>query len=80
MKTAQFFLSQSREQLKKPLNFDNYKEKFTLLLQLEEIQMKKDIRHYDMKEVEFDQDGEDRRFLVLEVGTCFTCNTFFILS
>ncbi|XP_078384845.1 putative helicase MOV-10 [Oculina patagonica] len=56
-----------RERLKKPLNFDNYKEKFRLLLQLEEIQMLKDIRHYDIKEVEFDQDRSDRRFLVLEV-------------
>ena len=31
--------------------------------------MQKDIRHYDMKEVEFEQDRTDRRFLTLEVST-----------
>lgn len=48
--------------------FDTYKEKFRLLLQLEEIQMRNDIRHYDMKEVEFEQDRDDRRLLILEVS------------
>ena len=65
--TAQFF--SDRDKLQKPLNFDNYKDRFRLLLQLEEIQMQKDIRHYDMKEVEFEQDRTDRRFLTLEVST-----------
>lgn len=56
-----------REQLEKPLTFDSYKDRFRLLLQLEEIQMKKDIRHYDLKEVEMEEDRTDRRFLILEV-------------
>ncbi|PFX17671.1 putative helicase MOV-10 [Stylophora pistillata] len=56
-----------REKLEKPLTFDTYKEKFRLLLQLEEIQMRKDIRHYDMKEVELEQDRDDRGLLKLEV-------------
>ena len=34
--------------------------------------MQKDIRHYDMKEVKFEQDGTDRRFLTLEVSTYLT--------
>ena len=33
--------------------------------------MQKDIRKYDMKEVEFQQDREDRRFLILEVSKYF---------
>ena len=33
--------------------------------------MQKDIRKYDMKEVEFQQDGENRRFLILEVSKYF---------
>lgn len=57
-----------REQLEKPLTFDSYKDRFRLLLQLEEIQMKKDIRHYDLKEVEMEEDRTDRRFLILEVS------------
>ena len=64
----------NRDKLQKPLNFDNYKDRFRLLLQLEEIQMQKDIRHYDMKEVEFEQDRTDRRFLTLEVSTHLNCS------
>jgi len=30
--------------------------------------MEKDIRHYDMKEVVFEQDRADKRLLILEVG------------
>ena len=55
-----------RQELEKPLNFDNYKSKFRLLLQIEEIQMQKDIRHYDMKEVVFNQDP-GKRLLILQV-------------
>ena len=58
-----------REQLTEDLNFDNYKEKFDTLLHIEELQMQKDIRNYDMKGVTFKQDTADRRFLVLEVQT-----------
>ena len=35
--------------------------------------MQKDIRHYDMKEVEFEQDRTDRKFLTLEVSTHLNC-------
>ena len=41
-----------------------------MLLHLEELQMQKDIRNYDMKEVVFQQDRTDRRFLILEVSQC----------
>ena len=63
-----YFSLNCREQLEKPLTFDSYKDRFRLLLQLEEIQMKKDIRHYDLKEVEMEEDRTDRRFLILEVS------------
>ena len=36
--------------------------------------MQKDIRHYDMKEVELEQDRTDRRFLTLEVSTHLNCS------
>ena len=57
-----------RERLEKKLNFDNYKEKFSMLLHVEELQMLKDIRNYDMKGVVFKQERGDRRFLILEVS------------
>lgn len=63
-----------RQRLEKELTFDNYKEKFDMLLHIEEIQMQKDIRNYDMKGVEFDQDGTDRRFLMLKVSENFACS------
>ncbi|XP_068695788.1 putative helicase mov-10-B.1 [Montipora foliosa] len=56
-----------KERLRKTLTFGCYQEKFSTLLYIEELQMQKDIRKYDMKEVEFQQDREDRRFLLLEV-------------
>ena len=58
----------SRQRLEKKLNFDNYKEKLCMLLHVEELQMQKDIRNYDMKGVEFKQERLDRRFLILEVS------------
>ena len=39
-----------------------------MLLHIEEIQMQKDIRNYDMKGVEFEQ---ERKFLILEVSEDF---------
>lgn len=62
------FLVLIRERLEKKLNFDNYKEKFGSLLHVEELQMQKDIRNYDMKGVIFNQEKGDRRFLILEVS------------
>lgn len=57
--------------MEKELTFDNYKEKFDMLLHIEEIQMQKDIRNYDMKGVEFEQERTDRKFLILEVSEDF---------
>ena len=54
--------------MEKKLAFDNYKEKFCMLLHVEELQMQKDIRNYDMKGVTFKQERADRRFLILEVS------------
>lgn len=62
------FIALIRERLEKKLNFDNYEEKFGMLLHIEELQMQKDIRNYDMKGVEFQQERGDRRFLILEVS------------
>lgn len=42
-----------------------------MLLHIEEIQMQKDIRNYDMKGVEFEQERADRKFLILEVSEDF---------
>ena len=39
-----------------------------MLLHIEEIQKQKDIRNYDMKGEEFEQDSEDRRLLILKVS------------
>ena len=41
-----------------------------MLLHVEELQMQKDIRNYDMKGVVFQQERGDRRFLTLEVSIC----------
>ena len=62
------FIGVIRERLDKKLNFDNYQEKFSMLLHIEELQMQKDIRNYDMQGVEFQQERGDRRFLILEVS------------
>uniref|UniRef100_A0A8C4TZI7 RNA helicase n=1 Tax=Falco tinnunculus TaxID=100819 RepID=A0A8C4TZI7_FALTI len=50
--------------LEAPLQAENYKQKFQLLLHLEEIQMEVDIRRYDMQDVPMVQ---DRTLLVLNV-------------
>ena len=63
-----------RQELEKKLNFDNYKRKFRLLLHIEEIQMQQDIRHYDMKEVVFNQDRADKRLRILEVRLIIIVN------
>ena len=42
-----------------------------MLLHIEEIQMQKDIRNYDMKGVEFEQERADKKFLILEVSEDF---------
>ena len=57
-----------------------------MLLHVEELQMQRDIRNYDMKGVEFQQERTDRRFLILEVSVSkrkwsflFGVNSFYIL-
>ncbi|XP_064354277.1 helicase MOV-10 [Dromaius novaehollandiae] len=50
--------------LEAPLQPQNYREKFQLLLHLEEIQMEVDIRRYDMRDATMVQ---DRALLVLDV-------------
>ncbi len=41
-----------------------------MLLHVEELQMQRDIRNYDMKGVVFKPEREDRRFLILEASLC----------
>ncbi|NXK07737.1 SDE3 helicase, partial [Herpetotheres cachinnans] len=53
-----------RSLLEAPLQAGNYKQKFQLLLHLEEIQMEVDIRRYDMQDMPMVQ---DRTLLVLNV-------------
>lgn len=53
-----------RSLLEAPLQAENYRQKFQLLLHLEEIQMEVDIRRYDMQDVPMVQ---DRTMLVLDV-------------
>ncbi|XP_015266550.1 PREDICTED: putative helicase MOV-10, partial [Gekko japonicus] len=56
-----------RNDLKATLEFNNYSEKFKLLLHLEEIQMEVDIRRYDMENVCMEADRQNRNLLVLKV-------------
>ncbi|XP_056414270.1 helicase MOV-10 [Hyla sarda] len=50
-----------------PLAFNNYQEKFHLLLHLEEIQMEIDIRKYDQQRQTMEKDKRDHRLLILDV-------------
>ncbi|KAK9404575.1 putative helicase MOV-10 [Crotalus adamanteus] len=52
--------------LEAPLQFDNYSEKFCLLLHLEEIQMEVDIHRYDMQNVSMVRDKYNKKLLVLK--------------
>ncbi|XP_041083835.1 putative helicase MOV-10 [Polyodon spathula] len=60
---------QSRVQLllESQLHFENYKERFQLLLHLEEIQMEVDIKKYDMHDAVMHPDPQQKRFLILHV-------------
>uniref|UniRef100_A0A8C6X6Q3 RNA helicase n=1 Tax=Naja naja TaxID=35670 RepID=A0A8C6X6Q3_NAJNA len=55
-----------RSSLEAPLQFDNYSEKFCLLLHLEEIQMEVDIHRYDMQNVSMFTDKYNKKLLVLK--------------
>ncbi|KAM3933121.1 helicase MOV-10 [Leptodactylus fuscus] len=50
-----------------PLAFNNYDEKFHLLLHLEEIQMEIDIRKYDKHRQKMERDRRDNHLLILDV-------------
>uniref|UniRef100_A0A674KB04 RNA helicase n=1 Tax=Terrapene triunguis TaxID=2587831 RepID=A0A674KB04_9SAUR len=56
-----------RKSLAAELQFENYQEKFQLLLHLEELQMEVDIRRYDMQDVPMVKDTQNKRLLILEV-------------
>ncbi|XP_072281879.1 helicase MOV-10 [Pyxicephalus adspersus] len=56
-----------RNLLLSTVNFNNYEEKFHMLLHLEEIQMEIDIRRYDQKRQEMLQDPRQRQILTLDV-------------
>ncbi|KAK6470412.1 putative helicase mov-10-B.1 isoform X1 [Huso huso] len=60
-------LSRVRHLLESQLDFENYKERFQLLLHLEEIQMEVDIKKYDMHNAVMYPDPQQKRFLVLHV-------------
>ncbi|XP_071993717.1 helicase MOV-10 isoform X2 [Engystomops pustulosus] len=49
------------------LDFNNYDEKFHLLLHLEETQMEIDIRKYDKEHQKMEIDRRDKRLLILDV-------------
>ncbi|XP_041952750.1 putative helicase mov-10-B.1 isoform X2 [Alosa sapidissima] len=55
--------------LESPLSFENYTERFQVLLQLEETQMQVDIRTYDMQDAKMDRDpnNKNNKLLVLKV-------------
>ncbi|KAM9147737.1 helicase MOV-10 [Pangshura tecta] len=59
--------SRLRKSLAAELQFENYQEKFQLLLHLEELQMEVDIRRYDMRDVTMVMDTHNKRLLILEV-------------
>ncbi|XP_053562625.1 helicase MOV-10 [Bombina bombina] len=58
---------QDRDLLASPMDFNNYKERFQLMLYLEEIQMEIDIRRYDQKDKKMELDRRNKRLLVLDV-------------
>ncbi|XP_015241015.1 PREDICTED: putative helicase mov-10-B.1 [Cyprinodon variegatus] len=67
-----FLANEKSHLLERPLCWDNYTEKFQLLLYLEELQMVFDIRRYnipndDRKHAELARDTTNRKLLVLEV-------------
>ncbi|XP_069617839.1 helicase MOV-10 [Ranitomeya imitator] len=65
--SSKSFDSKERSLLISPLGFDNYHEKFHLLLHLEEIQMEIDIRKYDREEQTMEKDPRDKHLLILDV-------------
>ncbi|MEQ2313160.1 hypothetical protein AMECASPLE_038755 [Ameca splendens] len=67
--------NENRKVLESPLTWENYTEKFQLLLYLEELQMEFDIRRYnipndDRKHAELKRNQSNPRLLDLEVRWC----------
>lgn len=61
--------------LESPLSWENYAEKFQLLLYLEELQMEVDIRRYnipnnDREHAVMVRDPVNKKLLILEVNVC----------
>nr|XP_056700824.1 helicase MOV-10 [Euleptes europaea] len=65
--SSRAMVAKLRTELKATLEFNNYCEKFKLLLHLEEIQMEVDIRRYDMVDVCMEADPLNSSLLVLKV-------------
>lgn len=57
----------SRKLLESPLDMENYRNRFHYLLHLEEIQMRVDIRKYDLYNQPMTQDEGNKKLLVLKV-------------
>ncbi|XP_073326374.1 putative helicase mov-10-B.1 [Pagrus major] len=72
LKTKSTSFSEKRQMLKSSLSWENYSEKFHLLLHLEEKQMELDIKRYnipnsDREEATMTRDRFNKKLLVLEV-------------
>ena len=61
------FVVWCRSVIMDPLAKANYSDKFSALLFCEELQMRVDIRHYDMKAAKLEVFRENPRFLTLAV-------------
>lgn len=72
LKEQTSFTDQRKNTLETPLCWENYAEKFKLLLYLEELQMKVDIRRYnipneDEQEATMEKDRQNKKLLILKV-------------
>nr|XP_014347304.1 PREDICTED: putative helicase MOV-10 [Latimeria chalumnae] len=65
--TSDTKLQEVRSLLFNDLCFENYSERFQLLLHLEETQMEVDIKKYDLQDVVMEQNARNKRLLVLQV-------------
>lgn len=66
-----------RSLLESPLDFNNYTERFQVLLYLEERQMEVDIKMYDKHDVTMKIDSFNKKLLVLEVNAV-ACSSFLL--
>lgn len=57
--------------LENPLNKNTYQKKFSMLMNIEELQMEVDIRRYDMKDAPM---TKQRNLLLLEVRVYVQCS------